>query len=80
MDQKDNYLSKVAKSKLNRVMAVICLIIIAVLIIATIVTGITGSKYFFGCLALTIIVPILFYVILWTGRVLYNLNKDDIEK
>ncbi|MCM1398168.1 MAG: hypothetical protein NC225_01665 [Clostridium sp.] len=66
------YLSMLSKKKFARVIAWICLVIIAALVIATLITGITGSKYFAGCLFLCIIVPVLMYVFLWVGKVLYS--------
>lgn len=69
------YLSYLRKCKGSRIVAWICLVIIAAVIIATIITGVTGSKYFAGCLFLCIIVPILMYVILWVGKLLFNSNK-----
>ncbi|MCM1170782.1 MAG: hypothetical protein NC393_01515 [Clostridium sp.] len=69
------YLSSLRKRKGSRIIAWICLVIIAAVIIATIITGVTGSKYFAGCLFLCIIVPILMYVFLWVGKLLFNSDK-----
>lgn len=69
------YLAALRKRKGSKVVAWICLVIIAAVIIATIITGVTGSKYFAGCLFLCIIIPILMYVFLWVGKVLFNSNK-----
>ncbi len=63
--------------KLSRVLAWIGLVIIAVIIVATAVTGIMGSKYFYGCLFMCIVVPLLMYVFLWIGKVLRLLHHDD---
>lgn len=68
----DKYLREVSKRPLFRVIAILCVLLILGLIIATLVTGITGSEYFMGFLALTIIVPVFIYVVLWIGRVLYD--------
>ena len=73
----DKYLSGLSKKKSARVMAWIGITIIVGLVIATLITGITGSKYFMGCLWLCIIVPILIYVFLWIGKVLFSLNSND---
>ena len=73
----DKYLSGLSKKKSARIMAWIGIIIIVGLVIATLITGITGSKYFMGCLWLCIIVPILIYVFLWIGKVLFSLNSND---
>lgn len=69
------YLSYLRKRKGSRIVAWICLAVIAAVIIATIITGVIGSKYFAGCLFLCIIVPILMYVFLWVGKLLFNSNK-----
>ncbi|MBQ9278767.1 MAG: hypothetical protein IJ224_09075 [Lachnospiraceae bacterium] len=71
------YLSRLSKKKLSRVIAWICLIIIAALIVATFITGIMGSKLFMPFLALTITIPLLMYVALWIGKVLSSAGKDD---
>lgn len=74
----DKYNKRISDNKLFRIMAFVALIIIVALVITTFVTGITGSEYFMGFLVLSIIVPVLVYVILWIGRILYNSsNKDD---
>lgn len=73
----DKYLSGLSKKKSASVMAWIGIIVIIGLVIATLVAGITGSKYFMGCLWLCIIVPILIYVFLWIGKVLFSLNSSD---
>ena len=70
--QTESYEKVVGKKPQFRVMAWIGIIIIIGLIVATFITGITGSPYFMGCLVLTIVVPVLIYVILWIGRILYN--------
>lgn len=75
--KEEQYISTLSKKKGYRIGAWICLIIIAVLVIATFVTGIMGSKYFIGCLFMCIIVPILMYVILWFGKVLFSMHSDD---
>ena len=77
--KEDKYIRNVSGKRLFRVMAWVGLIIIAVLIIATLITGITGSKYFMGCLVLCIVVPIFMYVILWIGRVLSSVNEESLE-
>lgn len=67
---RESYEASIRRRPLMRVMSVVCLIILFGLIVATFITGITGSKYFLGCLVLMMIVPVLMYVILWVGRVL----------
>lgn len=82
--KQEDYLSSLGKKKLFRVMAWICLIILFALIVITFITGVTGSKYFMPCLVVTIIVPFLMYVFLWTGKVLAGIaenreNKDKLK-
>lgn len=79
MKNDDQYLQSLSKRKFNRVMSWICIVTIVALIIATCVTGIMGSKYFMGFLVLMIMVPIIFYVILWVGRLLFNYGGKEIE-
>lgn len=77
--KEDKYLSRISKKPLFRIMAWVCLVIIALLIAATTITGISGSKYFMGCLLLTIIVPVFMYVVLWIGRVLSSMNNSGTD-
>ena len=72
----DKYIKRVSSNKFFRVLAMLSLLVIIGLIIATFITGITGSKYFMGCLVLTIITPVFVYVVLWIGRILYNSAED----
>lgn len=71
-EKNSEYLSMLSKSKINRIIAWIGILITVGLIIVTFITGIMGSKYFMGCLFLCIMVPILFYVFLWFGKVLFT--------
>ncbi len=76
----DKYIKRISGNKLFRAMAWVALIVIIGLIIATFITGITGSKYFMGCLVLSIIVPVFAYVVIWVGRLLYDsANKDEAQ-
>lgn len=75
----DKYISKISKKPLFRGIAWLGLIIIALLVVATLITGVTGSKYFIGCLFLCIVVPVFMYVILWIGKVLNSMNEPDSE-
>ncbi len=70
------YLSKLSKKKLSRVIAWICIVIIIALIIATFVTGIMGSRLFLPFLALTITVPFFMYIALWLGKILNRVGED----
>lgn len=74
-EEQTKYLSEVSKRPFFRVAAWIGLAIIAALIVLTVITGITGSKYFMPCLILCMIVPVLLYVILWMGKVLFSANR-----
>ena len=76
----DNYIRKLQAKPVFRMMAIICLLIIAVLIVAVIITGVTGSKYFLGCLVLLMIVPVLFYVFLCIGRLFSDLYDEKLDK
>ncbi|MDD6328911.1 MAG: hypothetical protein Q4D54_10140 [Eubacteriales bacterium] len=78
MKSNEKYLETLAKKKIYRVISLLCVVIIFACIIATIITGITGSSYFLPCLALTIVVPFLFYVVLWFGSVLFR-TRDKTE-
>lgn len=70
--------------KVRRVTAFITVLVILALVIGTLICAITGSKYFFGMLALTFFVPIILWVFMWftkltndkTGKVM----KDTEEK
>lgn len=73
-DSELEYLSALRRKKGSRIIAWICIIIIMVLIVATFIAGITGSKYFAGCLFLCIIVPLLMYVFVWVGKLLFKIK------
>ena len=79
MKNQDQYLKSLSKSKFNRVISWLCIVIVVGLIVATFVTGIMGSKYFMGFLVLMILVPIIFYIVLWIGRLLFNYGNSPIE-
>ena len=80
MKNQDQYLKSLSKSKFNRVISWLCIVIVVGLIVATFVTGIMGSKYFMGFLVLMILVPIIFYIVLWIGRLLFNYGNSPIEQ
>lgn len=76
----DKYIKRISSNKLFRFMAWVGIVVIVGLVIATMVTGITGSKYFLGFLALSMIAPVFVYAVLTIGRVLFNAtNKTDAE-
>ena len=78
--KQDNYIKKLQGKLIFRIMAVVCLLVIAALIVAVIVTGVTGSEYFLGFLVLLMVVPVLFYVMLWVGRLLSEAYDEKLEK
>lgn len=80
----EEYLSRVGKRKINRIMAWIGLVLILCAVIATIVTGITGSKYFIPCLASCFVVTLLTYAMLFIGKVFSDIGesidrKNDVD-
>ena len=75
-EENAEYLSRLSKRKISRVIAWICLLIIAALIIATFITGIMGTKLFLPFLALTITIPFFMYIALWLGKVLSGAGRD----
>lgn len=79
MNNNDQYLKSLSKRKVNRIISWLCIVVIVALVIATCVTGIMGSQYFMGFLVLMILVPIIFYVVLWIGRLLFNYGGTEIE-
>ena len=76
----NNYQKKVSNMKYSRIFAWICIVLLVVIIIATAVTGIMGSKYFYGCLFMCMVVPFFMYVVLWIGKVLNSVHEDSKEK
>ncbi len=67
---------RISSMKFARPMALFGVILIVILVIATFITGITGSKYFYPCLFLSMIVPFLMYVMLWIAKLLFNSSMD----
>ena len=61
---------------LRKVMAWITIAIIVGLIICTVITAVTGSRYFFGFLALSLIVPVVLWVFMWFTK-LVNKKEDE---
>ncbi|MDE5864443.1 MAG: hypothetical protein K2H34_08865 [Lachnospiraceae bacterium] len=62
-------------NRLRRIMALLTVIFIVVLLIVTIICAVTGSKYFFGMLFLSIVVPIVLWVFMWFTH-LVNGNSE----
>lgn len=65
--------------KVRRITALLTVVLIVVLVIATFVCAITGSRYFFGMLALTFLVPIVLWVFMWFSG-LANGNKNNSDE
>ena len=62
-------------NRLRRIMALLTVVFIVVLLIVTIICAVTGSKYFFGMLFLSIVVPIVLWVFMWFTH-LVNGNSE----
>lgn len=65
--------------KVRRVTAFITVLVIIGLIIGTLICAITGSRYFFGMLALTFFVPIILWVFMWFTKLTNDKSQVDIE-
>lgn len=76
-DEEIEYLSKVARIKGGRVMAIIGLLLLVIVFIATIVLGIMGSRYFMPMLAVAILFPVFLYLFLWIGKIMNRSSEND---
>lgn len=65
-------------NRLRRIVALLTVVFIVVLLIATVICAVTGSRYFFGMLFLTIVVPIVLWVFMWFTH-LVNDSPEVIE-
>lgn len=65
-------------NRLRRIVALLTVVFIVVLLIATVICAVTGSRYFFGMLFLTIVVPIVLWVFMWFTH-LVNGSPDVIK-
>lgn len=69
--------------KVRQIVAMLTVIVIIALVIGTLICAITGSKYFFGMLFLTIAVPVVLWVFMWFTRLLHGesevISKEDME-
>ncbi len=63
-------------SSLRRITAWITIVVIIGLIICTVISAVIGSKYFFGFLALSLIVPVVLWVFMWFTK-LVNKKEDE---
>lgn len=75
-----DYEKKISGMKFSRVFAWIGVILLVIIVIATAITGIMGSKYFWGCLFMCMVVPFLMYVFMWMGKVLNSVHSDSDKK
>ncbi len=68
--------------KIRKVVALVSVIVILALIIGMIICAITGSKYFFGMLALVFMVPITLWVFMWFTKLTTKHSDEsaDIEE
>lgn len=68
--------------RLRQIMAWLTIVLIAGLIIGAVVCAITGSRYFFGLLALAMAVPIVLWVFMWFTRLIHGdsgvVSKEDM--
>lgn len=69
--------------KVRRITAWVTIIIIIGLIVGTLICAITGSKYFFGMLALAIFVPIVLWIFMWFTKLVNGKSEvisEELEK
>ena len=67
-------------NKVRRITALLTVVLIVVLVIATLVCALTGSQYFFGMLALTFLVPIILWVLMWFAKLANDKSEMSIEE
>lgn len=76
-------LRRMIMKKVRQIVAMLTVIVIIALVIGTLICAITGSKYFFGMLFLTIAVPVVLWVFMWFTRLLHGesevISKEDME-
>ena len=69
--------------KVRQIVALLTVILLAALVIGTLVCAIIGSKYFFGMLFLTFVVPVVLWVFMWFTRLVHGesevISKEDME-
>lgn len=71
----EEYLLRLRKKKIYRIMAWVGLTVIFMSVAATIVTAVIGSRYFIACLASSFIISLLVYAMLFVGRVLFSVGE-----
>lgn len=67
-------------NRIRRVMAWITIILIVGLIIGTIICAVVGSKYFFGMLALTFLVPTVLWIYMWFYKLINGKKEKESEE
>ena len=69
--------------KVRRIVAGLTVVLIIALLIGTLVCVVTGSKYFFGMLFLTLVVPVVLWVFMWFTHLVNDdsevISKDEME-
>ena len=65
--------------KLRRIVAMISVVVIVALIIGMVICAITGSKYFFGMLALVFLIPITLWVFMWFAKLVNSSSDSEPE-
>ncbi len=61
--------------RIRRISAWITIVVIIGLLVGTVVCAVTGSEYFFGFLALTILVPVVLWVFMWFTRLIHGKSE-----
>lgn len=69
--------------KIRRIVAFLTVFVIVALVIGTLICAIIGSKYFFGMLFLTFVIPVVLWVFMWFTRLINGesevISKKDME-
>ncbi len=69
--------------KTRRIVALLTVVVIIALVIGTLICALTGSKYFFGMLFLTIAVPVVLWVFMWFTHLVHGqsevISKEEME-
>jgi len=69
--------------KVRQIVALLTVLVIIALVIGTLICALTGSKYFFGMLFLTIAVPVVLWVFMWFTHLVHGesevISKEDME-
>ncbi|MDE6434266.1 MAG: hypothetical protein K2L07_08550 [Lachnospiraceae bacterium] len=69
--------------KVRRIVAMLTVMVIVALVIGTLICAIIGSKYFFGMLFLTFVVPVVLWVFMWFTKLINGesevISREDME-